>query len=86
MKTGASALYGAGAKGANSLVSVTTSGASLAKSKMDETGITAGATMVGSSVYNFGATGASYIGSKIDENPTLASGKAAAAQGASQMA
>ena len=53
---------------------------------MDEVGITDGAKAAGGYVYNTGAAGLSFMNSKIEENPTLASVKTSAAQGASSVA
>ena len=46
---------------------------------MDEVGITDGAKAAGGYVYNTGAAGLSFMNSKIEENPTLASVKTSAA-------
>ena len=73
------------------------SGASAAKGKLDETGVTDGAMIAGGMVavsakaaggyvYEKGATGLSFVNDKIEENPTLAGAKTKAAEGASQMA
>ena len=55
-------------------------GASLVKDKLDETGITDGAKIVGGYAYSTGAAGVSMLNAKIESNENLASYKSAAAK------